>query len=276
MEVFLKDRVAWIAGRVAREGAALALLLSLAGCIQMEHDLQIKEDGSATYRLDYAIAEQAITQFRAMFKLKDDLAIAAGEPAPGLELHPLLAVFMDPDGPSLRQQLDPLVKRGLTLRSLQQGSRPAWRTLALELEIDDVSRLADDSFFQVYGFDLDKDADGHYVWSRTALRADIGNLPKPLSAQELEQITPILAGFKTLVKVTLPGRILSTTAFRTSQQTAIWEFDFDRQPDSIQTLQRQPFRVVFDAPRATLPPLRTKPGASPSPNPNEQTKEATY
>ncbi|HAS82548.1 MAG TPA: hypothetical protein DCS43_07735 [Verrucomicrobia bacterium] len=265
MDAFLKARV-----------AAITLLLPLVGCLQMEHDLQIKEDGSATYRLDYSITEQAITQFRAMFKLKDDLAVAAGEPPPGLEMHPLLAVFLDPDGPSLRKQLDAFASDGITLRTLQQGTRPAWRTMVLELHIDDLSRLADDLFFKEHGFDLTKDADGHYVWSRAAHCADIGSLPTALSERELEQITPLLAGFKTTVKVTLPGRILSTTAFRTSQQTAIWEFDFDRQPESIQTLQRQPFRVVFDAPRATLPTLQTQPAASPSPEQKEKTKEATY
>lgn len=237
-------------------GVAALLLPLLAGCIQMEHDLTIHEDGSAIYRLDYAITEQAITQFKAMFKLKDDLAVAAGEPPPGTELEPLLVAFLDPDEAEIRKQLEAFAVTGLTIKTVHQESRAAWRHIELELEIPDLARLAANPFFQKHGFELYKNAEAQYVWSRAPHINDPGSIPTATTDRDLEQITPLLAGFRTIVRVTPPGRILSTTAFRTTLQTAAWEFDFNREPAAVQMLQQQRFHIVFDAPLAKLPELR--------------------
>jgi len=240
---------------------AASLLLALlpllsAGCIQMEHDLRISDDGSANYRLVYAISEPAIARFRAMFKLKDDLAVAAGETPPGKELEPLLAAFLDPEEAEIRKQLEAFAEAGVSIKSIHQETRAAWRHIELELEVANLATLAGNPFFARHGFDLSRNDEGQYVWSRSPHITDVGGIPATPSATELDELTPILAGFKTVVKVTPPGRILSTTAFRTTLQTAAWEFDFNRQPTAVQTLLRQHFHIVFDAPRATLPVLR--------------------
>jgi hypothetical protein len=239
---------------IARFSSA-ALLLSLAGCIQMEHDLRINADGSASYRLDYAITEQAVTQFHAMFKLKNDLAVAAGEPPPGPELEPLLLEFLDPDEAGLREQLKAFASLGISIRSISQETRSASRHIELVLDIADMATLAGNPFFEKHGFDLRKNAEGRYVWSRAPHIAETGGIPEPLSAADLEQITPLLSGFKTVIKITPPGRILSTTAARTTLQTAIWEFDFNRQPMAVQSLLRQHFHIVFESAEANLPEL---------------------
>jgi len=235
--------------------AGIPVLFS--GCIQMEHDLRIADDGSATYRLNYAISEQAIHRFRAMFKLKDDLAIAAGEAPPGKELEPLLAAFIDPDVAEIRKQLEAFADVGVNVKSIRQEVRAAWRHIELELEVADLAKLAGDPFFARHGFDLYRNDAGQYVWSRSPHSSDVGSIPAAPTDRELEEITPIMAGFKTVVHVTPPGRIVSTTAFRTTLQTAAWEFDFNRQPTALQTLLRQHFYIVFEAPRASLPELRT-------------------
>jgi hypothetical protein len=239
---------------IARLSAA-AMLLSFAGCIQMEHDLRINADGSATYSLNYSITEQAVTQFRAMFKLKNDLAVAAGEPPPGAELEPLLLEFLDPDEAGIREQLAPFTRLGLSIRTIRQETRSAARHIELVLDIADMDTLAGDPFFKKHGFDLRKDAEGRYAWSRAPHIDDAGAAMEPLSVRDLEQLTPLLSGFKTVIKVTPPGRILSTTAPRTSLQTAIWEFDFNRQPMAVQNLLRQHFHIVFDAAQVNLPEL---------------------
>lgn len=235
--------------------ATLPVLVS--GCIQMEHDLRIADDGSARYRLDYAISEQAITRFRAMFKLKDDLAVAAGEAPPGKELEPLLAAFLDPAEAEIRKQLEAFADAGVSITSIRQATRGGWRHIGLELEVADLATLAGNPFFVRHGFDLYRNDEGQYVWSRSPHISDVGSIPTAPSDVEREQISPLMDGFKAAVRVTPPGRILSTTAFRTTMQTAAWDFDFNRQPTAIQTLLRQHFHIVFDAPRATLPELRT-------------------
>jgi len=234
---------------------AAAVCISLAGCIQMEHDLRINSDGSAVYVLDYAITEQAISQFRAMFKLKQELAVAAGEPPPGPELEPLLAVFLDPSEADLRKHLKPFERLGVSIGSISQEPRVAWRHIKLQLDIADMAALAGEPFFVRHGFDLRKNAEGRHAWSRAPHIRDVDAVVKPLSAYELEQITPFMAGFKTVIKVTVPGRILSSTATRTSLQTAFWEFDFNRQPTAVQALLRQQFHLVFDVAQASLPEM---------------------
>lgn len=235
---------------------SMVSLLSFSGCIQMEHDLRINEDGSAVYSLDYSITDQAVTQFRAMFKLKKDLAVANGEPPPGPELEPLLLVFLDPNEADIRKQIEPFADSGVSIRSIRQESRAASRHVELQLDIANIGMLADNPFFKKHGFSLHKNEAGQYVWSRPPHIDEGGMIVPPPNARDLEQIAPFLAGFKTVIKITPPGRIVSTTASRTTLQTAIWEFDFNRQPTAVQTLLRQNFYIVFDAPQANLPELR--------------------
>ena len=233
----------------------LTFVLLSTGCLKMEHDLRIKEDGTATYRLKYAISEQAIVQLRAMDKLKTDLAVAGGEPPPGIEMDPLLHSFLDPDDGALREAIMQFEKDGITLKELKVESRAAWRSVDLTIEITDLSKAAETDFFKTHGFNLTRDKDGHYVFSREPHINRPGEIAKAPTDAELEQLIPIVSGFNVTVKITTPGRILATTAFRTTLHTASWAFDFDREPGAIQAVQRQPFRIVFDAQRADLPEL---------------------
>ncbi len=233
----------------------LALVILSAGCLKMEHDLRLKEDGTATYRLKYAISEQAIVQLRAMQKLKKDLALAAGEPPPGIEMDPLLHLFLDPDDGVLREAIKQYEKEGITLKELDVESRAAWRSVDLTIEVADLSKAAETEFFKTHGFNLTRDKDNHYVFSREPHINKPGEIPQAPTDGELEQLIPIVSGFNVTVKVTTPGRILATTAFRTTLHTASWVFDFDRETSAIQAVQRQPFRIVFDARKATLPEL---------------------
>ena len=234
---------------------ALTLAILSTGCLKMEHDIRLKEDGTATYRLKYSISEQAIVQLRAMEKLKKDLALAAGEPPPGIEMDPLLHLFLDPDDGALREAIKPYEEEGIKLKELEVESRAAWRSVNLTLDVDDLDKVAETDFFKTHGFNLTRDKDNHYVFSREPHINRPGEIPKAPPAEEGDQLIPIVSGFNVTVKVTTPGRILATTAFRTTLHTASWVFDFDRESSAIQAVQRQPFRIVFDSSRAQLPEL---------------------
>jgi hypothetical protein len=238
-----------------------SVLLSLftlfsAGCLKMEHDLRIKEDGTASYALKYSISEQAITQLRAMDKLKGDLAKASGEPPPGIEMDPLLHLFLDPDDGALREAIKQYEKDGITLRKLEVESRSAWRNVTLTIDVADLEKVAETEFFKTHGFNLKQDKKGRYVLSRDPHINIPGELADIPSDEDVKQLIPIVAGFKTAVKITTPGRILATTAFRTTLQTASWGFEFDKEPGALQAVQRQPFRIVFESKRVALPEMR--------------------
>ncbi|MFU8779683.1 MAG: hypothetical protein ACNA71_01500 [Kiritimatiellia bacterium] len=230
----------------------LGLLITASGCIQMEHDLQIQTNGSAVYSLQYAISEQAISQFRAMFKLRRDLSAAKGEPVDA-KMDPLIMTFLDPSTTTIREHLLPWQQHGIEIRTLRQNTRPLWRDFSIVLDIDDIGGLPQIPFFQKYGFSLSRNQEGQYVLDRPAMVTDPGAIPPRFSPSELEQIQPFLGGFTTDIKIDVPGRIVSTTAGRTSMQSAIWNFHFDRQPESVHQLMKQQLYVVFQAPSVTLP-----------------------
>jgi len=232
-------------------------MLGSSGCIQMEHELQIQANGSAVYRLNYAISEQAITQFRAMLKLRRDLAVAAGED-PEPNPHPLIMTLLDPSVTAIREHLLAWEPQGVTIRSLRQNTRTLWRDFALVLDIADLAKLPEIPFFAKQGFTLQQTPEGQYVLERPALVTDANSIPPRFTEPELAQIRPFLDGFKTEIKIQVPGRIVSTTANRTSLQTAIWSYDFNLQPESLQQLLRQHIHLVFqtstrDLPEFTLP-----------------------
>jgi hypothetical protein len=225
------------------------------GCLKMEHDLRFKEDGTSTYRLKYAISEQAIAQLRAMEKLKGQLAEAAGQPPPKEEMDPLMLAFLDPDEGVLREAIKAYEKDGVSLKSLDVESRSAWRSVELEIEVADLAKAAQAEFFKAHGFNLTRDKDGRYVFSRDPHINRPGEIPQAPTEEELRELIPLVAGFNTTVKVTVPGRILATTAFRQTLYTAAWTFDFDREPAALQAVQRQPFRIVFESRKAEFPEI---------------------
>lgn len=232
------------------------VMIFACGCIQMEHELQIGSDGSAVYRLDYAISEQAISQIAAMNKLRNELTVAAGESVPP-DMPIFLQTFLNPSLSEIREYVDSLSEYGITIRSLRENTRALWRHYAITLDIESLSTFEKSPIFSAYGFHLEKDGEGHYVLNRPPLTEPDPENPQRFSQQELKQIRPFLAGFSTEIRIRVPGRIISTTAHRTAQQTATWQFRFDQQPDAVQRLMEQRLHLVFMSPASELPNMRT-------------------
>lgn len=232
-----------------------AILLGIAtlgsGCIQMEHNLEIDADASATYNLRYAITESAVAQFRAMQTLARDLALAEGDAPDLVSTDPIIKTFLDPDESSLRSILRPLAEYGIELESLESRTRPLWRDFEINLLIDNIANLRDVPFFQKYGFDLTMNQEQQYIIDRPPVSDK--SQSQTFQPNTLSQITPFLRNFQTTVNVTVPGRIISTTAGRTVLQTAMWNFEFDQQPESILQLLQERFYLVFTAPAGSLP-----------------------
>ncbi len=231
----------------------LAGLLSVTGCMEVEHDLRLAADGSGVYELKYSIAETAVAQFRAIDALTRDLAEAQAETTFMPPLHPILRAMLDPREEDIRTALKDCRAPGLTIKHLKVGVRNAWRQVELTLAFEDLKKLEDTEFFRVHGFELRREADGGYVfWRRPRIDAQ-GATPPALDPASAEQLTAIMAGFKTSIRITVPGRILSSSALRSSLYTAAWTFDYDANPNALIALQRQPFRIAFEASNANLP-----------------------
>lgn len=232
-----------------------AVIVVSSGCLKMEHNLRFKEDGSVTYSLKYSISEQAVVQFRAMEKLKGQLAEARGEPKPGIEMDPLLHMFLDPDDASLRKAIEKYESDGVVIKELEVRTLSAWRHVDLKIEIKNPQKIVESRFFKDNGFNLTKDDSGNYIFSRDPHINRPGEIAKVPTEKELKQLIPIVSGFNTTVRISVPGRIISTTAFNNSRNRASWIFDFDREPGAIQALQHQAFRVEFKAPQTSFPEM---------------------
>ena len=221
----------------------------------MEHTLYLREDGTVTYELKYSISEQAIAQFIAMQKLKERLASARGELPPTQEMDPLLQLFLDPDDAQLRKAFEKYKSQGVTLKELDVKTSSSWRHINLKVDISDPAKAAQTDFFKNNGFNLTKNKDGNYIFSREPHINRPAEIVKAPTEDELRQLIPILNGFKTTIRICVPGTIVTTTAFNNTVGTASWNFDFDRNPSAIQALQHQAFRIEFKAPDAKLPEL---------------------
>jgi hypothetical protein len=226
-----------------------------AGCIKTEHNLYFKKDGSITYKLKYSISEQAVIQFRAMENLKNQLAESRGEPKPGIEMDPLLHLFLDPNEAALRTAFKEYEAMGVVLKELEVRTVSARRHINLKVEIKNPAKIAESQFFKDNGFNLTKDSDGNYVFYREPHINRPGEIAKVPSEKELRQLIPVVGGFNTTVRISVPGKIISTTAFNNTLNNASWTFDFDREPGAIQALQHQAFRVVFKAPNTNFPEM---------------------
>ena len=232
-----------------------AVLLLLSGCIQTEHTLNLRSDGTASYSLKYSISEQAIVQFHAIDKLQSQLAEANGEPSPKPAIDPLIQLFMDPHQDSMRKALEKFKDDGVEIEELEVRTISSRRKVTLKLEINNLAKVADTPFFKNNGFNLTKDKNGNYVFYREPYINRPGEIAKIPDEEDLKQIIPLLSGFKTTVRISVPGNIVSTTAFNNAVSTASWTFDFDRDPGALIVLQHQPFRIVFSAPGTELPEM---------------------
>ena len=233
-----------------------AALLILSGCIQMEHSLNLRSDGTASYSLKYSISEQTIIQFHAIDKLQEQLAEANGNPPPKPAIDPLIRLFLDPHQDPIRKALENFKTDGVEIKELEVRTISSRREVNLKLEISDLSKIANTTFFKNNGFNLTKDKNGNYVFYREPYINRPGEIAKVPAGDDLKQIIPLLTGFKTTIRISVPGNIVSTTAFNNAVSTASWTFDFDRDPAALTVLQHQPFRIEFSALGTQLPEIR--------------------
>jgi len=236
----------------------LSLLVVSAGCIKVDQKLTIREDGRGSLALDYSISEQSITQIKAMFKLRDQLAELSGETSPPVPVSEESLLFLNPDEKAIGRKMKSYEELGIHVEKLKVRTVNAWRHVEMQARFDDLANLAKADFFSDYGFSLSKDANGNYLLSRPRMEAAGDAASDYLGKNTVELLTPILSGFNVVLSVTTPGIILDTNAPRKSTYSAAWIFDFNRNPNAFLGLQRQDFRIVFSGKDISLPEIRQK------------------
>lgn len=236
--------------------AAALLLPAAAGCIRMEHALQLREDGSGRYTVSYVAPESTLNRIRAMRKLRQDLAKAEGDPPAVAGAHTFTEIFLDGTEEEIRGFVQRFADYGLDVVSLDVDVRNARRIFKMETEFSDIGTLAESAFFRENGFSLTRNREGNYVLYRAAPLGTNDPTLDLSNPEQAKQVAPFLAGFQTKIRVTVPGRILKSNAPATSMQSSIWTFDFDQNPESYGDLLTKGMGIIFEGRDLTLPEIR--------------------
>ena len=225
------------------------------GCIRVDQSLTVNDDGSAEFKIAYSLAEQTITQLKAMRKLRDDLRAAAEDTTPLGWQDEFLYRYIDAVQDDIQDDLLQYAAHGLIIERVEVDTRNAWRHVKIEARCKDLAAMAKTPLFREYGFKLAKTEDGNYLMSRDMDTIDPARAPDFTNPEVARTLGPILAGFQVKMAAKVPGRILQANASQSSLYAAEWVFDFGRDSDAFTNFQRQKLRLVFQGRNLELPTL---------------------
>jgi hypothetical protein len=222
---------------------AAGLAAANSGCLKCELTLSVRADNSGALDLNYSIAEQAITQIKAMNTLKTQMArLTPGEPVSDAEMM----LFLNPDEASIRKNFDPYAVHGIYLEKIKVQSRNARRHVEMRIVYESLARAAKADFFPAQGFSLIRRDDGNYMLSRAKQVTESIEDNVFQDPQALKVIAPLMEGFRFIVKTEVPGRVIKANTEEKGTRFAQWTFDFQKSPKALASLQQQDFMVIFE------------------------------
>jgi len=222
------------------------------GCIQLEQDLTIRDDGSGTFTLQFAIADEMVNRVQAMRKLEHDLEAVSGESLGVPASKDLTTLLFNPTQAALESKLKEYEPLGISVEKLEVKSREARRQVSIKLAFKNIREAARADVFQEYGFSLLRRPDGNYLIYRGSASPQPG-ATRPSDPETERLLTPFLEGLSLSFTVHTPGKILATTAPIKGPYSATWLFEFNRDPNVLLTLQNQTFSILFEGEGLKLP-----------------------
>lgn len=242
--------------RVIRSLAPLLLLAGILllgnGCFQVDSILKVGKDGSGTFQLTLGMTEPAINRTQRIVDITRQLAQSGGtvKTQKTFFVEQLFFVF-HPD--TIRERLAGMTPSTLTLKKVSTETRREWRIIKIETGFRDIKDLGQWPLLYRLGMSYKRIDNGR----RGMLSIEMptldrfGDLPSMDNPRTRENLTPILTGLLIKFRAQFASRILESNGSTTAGQTAFWEFDFDRNPDTLDTLNRTPLYVVLENPPTT-------------------------
>ncbi len=196
---------------------------SLVGCVQLEQTLVIQPDGSGTFTMEYAVPETMLA-----------------------EADPTGAFRFDEQ--AIREDLASYRSQGVQLESARTTIKDGWQEVRLVLTFDSLEGLTRTAFFERSSVSLRRNDQGNVVFRQTTRpSAEFGTMPFDLSDPDADRILKDrMKGFRAVLRVGVPGKILETNADQHRDRAAAWVYDFASDPLAPQRLQQAYLRVVFD------------------------------
>ena len=233
----------------------LLMICGAMGCIKAEPVLTIRPDGSGALELDYSISEQASRQFKAMFKLQEQLA-AAREEEVSIDRQCTSFLFIEPDQTRIQKKLEQYKKLGISVQSIKVDTSGTWRTVNLKVSFKSIESLSKTDLFPTFGFTLMKNQAGDYVMQHVNPNASQVEKPDLSSPATVKELSSILAGLSVSIKVNTPGQILRTNGQQSMANSVSWDFDFNRNPSALVDLQTKALIVEFSGKDLNIPEVK--------------------
>lgn len=229
--------------------AALALAATLTGCVKVEQTLTLNDDGSGVIDITYGMSEEAVTGMA-------ETAKSMMEETNSSDSATMPFDFSDED---IRQDFKDYEASGVVLESVSSEVREGWKYRHLVIRFRDLGGLAQTGFIADRDFSLSKDAGGNYVLVQST--AGNGNVSDQLSAlggAEMEEVmNTVMQGFRAVLRVKTPGKILETNAPEKSDRSATWTFDLEKDPDALEKVQQASMRIVFEGKGLKIPEFKS-------------------
>ncbi|MFH1038525.1 MAG: hypothetical protein V1789_07670 [PVC group bacterium] len=223
---------------------SLIAAVALAGCIKMDQDITLNKDGSGSVKFMYGMSEQTINQMQTMSEMNKQ----EGDDQP------------EDDNPfefneeKVKKEFAALKDKGITLKSVKTTTENGWKYMHVEFDFKDISQLNDADVMGDSPITIAKDAAGNYVITSKMTGEEMG--AGDADAEQMKAMLPMLAGMRMALKVTTPGKIISTTAPIKTADSAQWVFDIDKDPDSVMNMSKTKMEIVFDGTGCTIPEVK--------------------
>lgn len=227
---------------------AVVLLLSLAGCVQVEQTLKLHGDGSGTMHLHYAASLEGV---RAMEEVARRAALVEEE----------IETPLNFDEKGIREDFEAYRPLGVTLNDVSMADVDGWRHVNLDIAFTSLVALARTEFISDRSLTLRRTENGSYELRQAAeSQLDIGPALDASGPEAETMLRDMLQGFRATVRMEVPGPVTETNGRQDGERAAEWEFTVDDDPESLKKLQRFDLRVVFAAGDLALPELRPPAG----------------
>ena len=225
---------------------ALAAFSLFCGCVKVDQTLTLNPDGTGTINLSYARSEESASTMQGFARAMMD------------QSGPDMQTPLDFTDEELRQDFKEYEPYGVFLDSLKSEERDGWKYRHMVIRFRDLKGLAQTGFLSDRNISIARNAQGNYVFTQAA--SANGNIPEELSGDDPQtayMLAQLMEGFRAVIRVRTPGRILETNAPEKTDNSATWTFDLDKDPQALEKVQKLSMKIVFDGKGLKIPDFRT-------------------
>lgn len=232
----------------------VALAALLAGCIHVEEILRIEKDGSGVIDLTYGMSEENAARMQGL--AQGMMADAEG----GANTASMPFGFTEEE---IRKDFKAYEPSGVVLKTVTTESREGWKYRRMVIQFPSLRALAETGFLSDRNLTVSRNADGNYVFCQLS---DTNSRPAELAgngdAQTEAALKEVMKGFRAVIRIETPGRILETTTADKTERSATWTFDFDQDPKALDRIQASTLKIVFEGKGVEIPEFRNEAGAN--------------